>query len=35
MPNLVEGLLFALIGMAGMLYRTYKETKKFKMKDMK
>lgn len=35
MANLVEGLLFALIGMAGMLYRTYKETKKFKMKDMK
>ena len=35
MANLVEGLLFALIGMAGMLYRTYKETKKFKMKDMR
>ena len=35
MSNLMEGMLFALIGMAGMLYRTYKETKKFKMKDMK
>lgn len=32
--NLVEGLLFALIGVGGMLYKTHKETKKFKMKDM-
>ena len=34
MVNIVEGLLFALIGMGGMLYKTHKETKKFKMKDM-
>lgn len=34
MANIVEGLLFALIGMGGMLYKTHKETKKFKMKDM-
>ena len=26
--------LFALIGVGGMLYKTHKETKKFKMKDM-
>ena len=35
MANIVEGLLFALIGMGGMLYKTHKETKKFKMKDLK
>lgn len=35
MANIVEGLLFALIGMGGMLYKTHKETKKFQMKDLK
>ncbi len=34
MANLIEGLLFALIDVGGMLYKTHKETKKFKMKDM-